>query len=126
MVSILILSIPKGEIKMKVAIIGSRNLFLNDFKKYLPENTTEIVSGGAKGIDECARTYAIKENIKLTEFLPKYKLYGKNAPLKRNIEIINYSDIIIAFWDGKSRGTKFVIDNCKKMNKDVRVFNTTT
>ncbi|MBR4282426.1 MAG: hypothetical protein IKT35_01795 [Clostridia bacterium] len=111
---------------MKVAIIGSRNLFFNDFKKYIPETTTEIVSGGAKGIDQCAKRYAINNGIKLTEFLPKYELYGRIAPLKRNIEIINYSDIVIAFWDGKSRGTKFVIDNCKKMNKDVRVFNTTT
>ena len=107
---------------MKVAIIGSRNLFFNDFKKYIPENTTEIVSGGAKGIDQCAKRYAINNGIKLTEFLPKYELYGRIAPLKRNIEIINYSDIVIAFWDGKSRGTKFVIDNCKKMNKEIRVF----
>ncbi len=107
---------------MKVAIIGSRNLFFDDFKKYIPDNTTKIVSGGAKDIDQCARTFAIKEGIKLTEFLPKYELYGRTAPLKRNIEIINYSDIVIAFWDGKSRGTKFVIDNCKKMNKEFRVF----
>ena len=58
---------------MKIAIIGSRNLVVNNISAYLPKDVTEIVSGGAKGIDNCARTYAIKNNIKLTEFLPNYK-----------------------------------------------------
>ena len=35
---------------MKVAIVGSRNLTVSDLKKYLPKETTEIVSGGAQGI----------------------------------------------------------------------------
>ena len=51
----------------------------------------------------------------------EYKRYGKGAPLKRNMEIINYSDIVIAFWDGSSKGTKFVIENCKKQNKQIEV-----
>lgn len=107
---------------MKVAIIGSRNLIIDDLGKYLPKETTEIVSGGAKGIDKCAATFAKNNNLALTEFLPKYNFYGKAAPLKRNLEIINYSDYIIAFWDGSSKGTKFVIENCKKLNKEFKVF----
>ena len=106
---------------MKLAIIGSRTLRIDDLEKYLPEDVTEIVSGGAKGIDTDAKNYAVKNNIKLTEFLPDYKRYGRGAPLKRNIQIIEYADIVIAFWDGKSRGTKFVIDNCKKKNVPVKV-----
>jgi len=46
--------------------------------------------------------------------LPKYEKFDRSAPLKRNIEIIEYGDLVLAFWDGKSRGTKFVIDSCKK------------
>lgn len=99
---------------MKLAIIGSRNLIVENFDTYIPENTTEIVSGGARGIDTCAAKYAETNGIKLTVFLPEYNLYGKSAPLKRNLSIITYSDCVLAFWDGKSRGTKFVIDNCKK------------
>lgn len=57
---------------MKVAIIGSRNLIVKDLKKYLPEDTTEIVSGGARGIDTCAREYAHRNGLELTEFLPEY------------------------------------------------------
>lgn len=107
---------------MKVAVIGSRELKVNNLEKYLPEEVTEIVSGGARGIDTSAREYAIKNNIKLTEFLPQYEKYGIGAPLKRNIQIIDYADIVFAFWDGKSKGTKFVIDNCKRIGKRVRIF----
>ncbi len=107
---------------MKIAIIGSRTLIVNNLEKYLPKDVTEIISGGAKGIDTCARQYALKNNIKLTEFLPEYNKYGRSAPLKRNLQIIEYADMVIAFWDKSSRGTKFVIDNCRKINKKVIVY----
>lgn len=107
---------------MKVAVIGSRGLTVSDLGRYLPENTTEIVSGGAKGVDTSAREYAKSNGIKLTEFLPEYTRFGRSAPLKRNITIIEYADIVLAFWDGKSRGTKFVIDNCRRLGVEVRVY----
>ena len=107
---------------MKVAVIGSRSLNIDNIGKYLPEGVTEIVSGGAKGIDSCVREYAKKKGIKLTEILPEYSKYGRGAPLRRNLEIIAYADEVVAFWDGKSRGTKFVIDNCKKQSKKVTVY----
>jgi len=106
---------------MKVAVIGSRNLIVQDLKYYLPEDVTEIVSGGAKGVDTSAKEYADAQGIKLTEFFPEYSRYGRGAPLKRNVSIVEYADLVLAFWDGKSRGTKFVIDECKKRNKVVRV-----
>ena len=106
---------------MKVGVIGSRGLTVDNLEQYLPENTTEIVSGGAKGIDTCAREYAISHGIKLTEFLPKYSRYGRGAPLKRNLKIIEYADVVIAFWDRQSKGTKNVIENCKKLNVKVDV-----
>ena len=107
---------------MKVAVIGSRGLRVSDLGRYLPENTTEIVSGGARGVDTSAREYALSHGIKLTEFLPEYTRFGRSAPLKRNITIIKYADIVLAFWDGKSRGTKFVIDNCRRLGVEIRVY----
>ena len=107
---------------MKTAIIGSRNLKVLDLEKYLTDTVTEIVSGGAKGIDSCAKEYAIKNRIKITEFLPQYEKYGRIAPLKRNDLIIDYSDMVLAFWDGHSRGTKYVIDNCKRKNKPIKIY----
>lgn len=106
---------------MKIAVIGSRNLTVENLGQYLPEGTTEIVSGGAKGVDTCAREYALAKGLKLTEFLPDYKRYGRGAPLKRNLQIIDYADEVLAFWDGQSRGTKHVIEQCKKRNKKVTV-----
>lgn len=107
---------------MKVAVIGSRGLSVTDLGRYLPENTTEIVSGGARGVDTSAREYALSHGIKLTEFLPEYTRFGRSAPLKRNITIIEYADIVLAFWDGKSRRTKFVIDNCRRLGVEVRIY----
>jgi len=107
---------------MKVAVIGSRGLTVSDLGKYLPSETAEIVSGGAKGVDTSAKEYAQAQGIKLVEFLPEYEKYGHNAPLKRNISIIEYADAVLAFWDGKSRGTRFVIQNCKEMGVTVKVF----
>ena len=106
---------------MKVAVIGSRNLTVENLGQYLPEETTEIVSGGAKGVDTCAIEYALAKGLKLTEFLPEYQRYGRGAPLKRNLQIIDYADCVLAFWDGQSRGTKFVIEHCKAQNKPVRI-----
>lgn len=107
---------------MKIAVIGSRDLKVRDLEKYLPKETDEIVSGGAKGIDTCAREYALLNGIKLTEFLPDYNKFGKKAPLERNLQIIDYADEVIAFWDKKSNGTRFVIINCKKHGKKIKVY----
>lgn len=107
---------------MRVAVIGSRNLNVPNLEKYLPADVTEIISGGAMGVDTSARTYALAHGLKLTEFLPDYKKYGKSAPLKRNITIIESADLVLAFWDGTSHGTKFVIMNCRQRNIPVRIF----
>lgn len=106
---------------MKLAIIGSRNLQINNIEQYITDAVTEIVSGGAKGIDSCAAEFALSKGIAFKEFLPDYKKHGKAAPVIRNKEIVNYSDAILAFWDGKSRGTKNVIDYCNKTGTPLRV-----
>ena len=107
---------------MKVAVIGSRGLQVSDLERYLPEGTQEIVSGGARGVDTSARAYAKRSGMKLTEFLPEYDKYGRGAPLRRNVEIIRYADCVLAFWDGTSRGTKFVIDRCREMGVPCTVY----
>ena len=107
---------------MKVAVIGSRNLQVQDLGMYMPKGVTEIVSGGARGIDRCAARYAQTHGFKLTEFLPDYEAYGRGAPLRRNLQIINYADLVLAFWDGKSTGTFFTIRKCREAGKPVKIF----
>ena len=83
---------------------------------------TEIISGGARGVDTSAREYATEHGLKLTEYLPEYNKYGRSAPLKRNITIIENADLVLAFWDGSSKGTKYVIENCKKRNIPLKIY----
>lgn len=105
---------------MRIAIVGSRKLTLKNISAYIPD-CDEIVSGGAKGIDTCAAEYARKNSIKLTEFLPNYQKYGRAAPIRRNEEIVDYADKVIAFWDGHSKGTLSVIKYAEKTGKECRV-----
>lgn len=109
---------------MKIGIVGSRQVGEHvklDILKQIPEDVTEIVSGGAVGVDSYASELAELLHIPIKVFLPAYDKYGKKAPLMRNLEIIRYSDEILAFWDGHSAGTRFVISACVKEGKAVRV-----
>ncbi|MBQ4115903.1 MAG: hypothetical protein IJD37_00855, partial [Clostridia bacterium] len=51
----------------------------------------------------------------------EYQIYRKNAPLVRNRAIVDYSDVVLVFWDEISRGTKYVIDYCRKTGKKYTV-----
>jgi len=53
---------------MKVAVVCSRGLLVEDIGKYLPDGTCEIITGGARDIGSCAREYAAQRGLKLTEF----------------------------------------------------------
>lgn len=105
---------------MRIAIIGSRGLTPENMREHIPE-CDEIVSGGAKGVDTCATEYARANSIHLTEFLPDYEKYGRAAPIRRNEQIVDYADKIIAFWDGCSKGTLSVIRYAEKIGKECNV-----
>lgn len=99
---------------MKLAIVGSRNIRPFDITPYLPFVPKEIISGGARGVDSYARKFAIENNIPIREILPNYMKFGRGAPLIRDKQIVDESDFLLAFWDGKSRGTKYTIDYADK------------
>ncbi len=107
---------------MRVAIIGSRKAPA-DAKElvlhHLPARTTEIVSGGASGIDSAAEAAAKELGIPCKIFYPDYDTYGKRAPLMRNDQIIDYADMVLAFWDGSSHGTRYVIGACIQKGRRV-------
>lgn len=105
---------------MKIAVVGSRDITVEDIGKYIL-NCDEIVSGGARGVDSSAADYARRNGIKLTEFLPDYERYGRAAPIVRNRLIVDYSDAVIAFWNGRSKGTLSVIKYAEKAGKECRV-----
>ncbi len=107
---------------MKIAIVGSRSIKADIPEWAIPDGVTMIYSGAATGVDTAARRYAERRGILITEILPEYDLYGKRAPLKRNDIIIDKADEIYIFWDGKSRGSNYVIKKCKETAKPYRVF----
>ena len=106
---------------MKLAVIGSRNLTSVDLESYISKEVNEIVSGGAVGVDTCAAEYASREGLKLTEFLPEYKLYGRAAPIVRNKLIVDYADKVLVFWNGSSKGTPSVIRYAQKVGKPCEI-----
>ena len=70
---------------------------------------------------QAAVEFAQKHSLKLIEFLPDYEKYGRTAPLIRNKLIVEECDCLIAFWDGKSRGTKYTLDLAEKMGKPTKI-----
>lgn len=110
---------------MKLAIIGSRGFTDYDFLKknvstFLERNSltcTHIVSGGAKGADTLGHRYALEHQLEMIVFRPDWKQFGKRAGFIRNTEIIENADIVIAFWDGSSNGTKDAVDKAIALNK---------
>jgi len=109
------------EVEMKLAVIGSRKINCLELSEIIPGDVDEIVSGGADGIDRLAEEFAKSRGIKFTVFLPEYDKYGRAAPIVRNKKIVEYADEVYSFWNGNSKGTKFVIDYCKKINKKCRI-----
>jgi hypothetical protein len=109
---------------MKLAVVGSRNF--KDYKLLKTkldelENIELIISGGANGADSLAEKYADEKGIKKSIHYAEWGRYGKAAGYYRNIDIVNESEMVIAFWDGKSKGTKLSISLAKEKNKKLTV-----
>ena len=116
---------------IKVIIAGTRDFNDYDFLKknvdyFLqginPNNEEiEIVSGNARGADKLGERYAKERNLPVKLFPANWDKYGKRAGYLRNQEMANYADVLIAFWDEKSKGTKHMIDIAKKQDLTVIV-----
>jgi len=111
---------------MKLAIIGSRTLKQAQVLELITEtleglHVSEIITGGANGVDSIAEYYAKQHNIKCKIFYPVYAVHGKRAPLIRNNEIVKNCDILLAIWDGTSTGTAYTFNKAKREGKKVIV-----
>lgn len=113
---------------MKVIIAGSRTInnihkLLNALEKCpFCDDIKEIVSGTAQGVDKLGEQYAKGLDIPIKQFPANWKAYGRSAGFIRNCEMAEYADALIAVWDGKSRGTKHMIDKAKELKLKVFVF----
>jgi len=85
------------------------------------QDEIEIVSGAAKGADKLGERYAEKRDHSITRFPADWGTFGNAAGYRRNVEMAVYADALIAFWNGKSNGTKHMINIARKQNLEVRV-----
>jgi len=112
---------------MKVVIAGGRTfdnyeLLKTKCDEILKDySDIEIVSGTAKGADKLGEMYSKEKGYGLKLFPADWKKFGKSAGIRRNEQMSDYSDMLIAFWDGLSKGTKHMIDYSNRKKLDVRV-----
>ncbi len=120
---------------MKLAIVGSRGFrrldLVRNYVEALPEDTV-VVSGGARGVDQAAENVAYARKMKVHSVpvdrvgLPPFGTeesrieFGKRA-YARNQKIVDYADLVVAFWDGMSRGTADTMDRARVQDKLLEV-----
>ena len=125
--------------ELRVIIAGSRDF--SDYellkkstieiitKKTMLPDLTRIISGGARGADTLGERFANEMGLEISRFIPDWDGLGKRAGYVRNAEMAKFAveddnyGVLIAFWDGQSRGTKHMIDLAKRYGLEVHVVN---
>lgn len=122
----------------KVIIAGSRSIVDPElvckamvmFCQSMNTRISELVCGGAGGVDLVAKEIMEQKNSIVADnaytpikmFPADRNKHGKSAGYKRNQQMAEYADILLAIWDGESRGTKHMIDIMQKANKPVCIY----
>ena len=113
---------------MKVIIAGSRSI--TDYTTVLKAVAqaiyngfviTEVVSGCARGVDRLGEQWAASTDLPVKRFQAEWIRFGKSAGIRRNVQMAEYADALIAVWDGKSRGTQNMIDTARESGLIVHV-----
>jgi len=117
--------------ELKVIIAGGRDfnnyallrqvIFELIYSKLYAGYGISIVSGMARGADSLAVEFATCHNIQLYQFPADWNTHGKAAGYIRNREMAQFADVLVAFWDGQSRGTRNMIDEMGKLRKRVHI-----
>jgi hypothetical protein len=114
---------------MKLIIAGTRNLNQDEIHAFLnskdspiqKEWVSQVISGNSGGVDRAGEAWAKEHNISLLLYPAKWSTYGKAAGPLRNALMAKEGDALLAIWDGKSSGTKNMIEAMKKQGKEVRL-----
>lgn len=114
---------------MKVLVCGSRD-FTDPFRaslaidariSELPPKTT-VIHGAARGTDRIAAEAAERHGHTIQAFPADWKKHGKRAGIVRNLQMLDEApDLVIAFWDGKSPGTKHTTDEARRRGIPVEI-----
>ena len=102
---------------MKLLIVGSRSITDFDLTPYVSDEVDTVISGGACGVDSLAEQYADSHRLSKYILRPRYSLYGRAAPLKRNEEMVRIADAVLIIWDGRSKGAHYTLKYAREINK---------
>lgn len=123
--------------ELRIIIAGGRdfndyNLLRNSVIKIITDKTAfpdlvVIVSGMARGADKLGVQFADEMGLEIVQFPADWDKLGKRAGYVRNVEMAKFASeddnegMLIAFWDGKSKGTKHMIDTAKRYGLEVHI-----
>lgn len=109
--------------KTRLIIAGGRDFKDYELLKREADKIThdEVVSGCARGADRLGERYATERRKKLRQFPANWTKHGRAAGPVRNWEMAHNAEKLLAFWDGKSRGTAHMIDTARKQGLKVAV-----
>ncbi len=119
-------------VEKKIVIAGCRDF--NDYnkakdfiesclEKISSEHEIIILSGGCRGADLLGERYAKEKGYSVEKHPANWGKYGKSAGVKRNEEMAKNCDVVICFWDQKSRGTRNMISVAQKYEREIFVKN---
>ena len=106
---------------MKLLVVGSRSITDFDLSAYISADVDTIISGGASGIDSLAEKYADLHRLSKYVVRPRYDLYGRAAPIRRNEQMVDMADAVLVVWDGRSRGSQYILKYAGKRNRPLKI-----
>ena len=113
---------------MKTIVAGSRGIddypLLQRVIATAPWRVTEVVSGGARGVDRLGERWAHEHGVAIKLFPAEWGRLGKKAGVLRNEQMARYAEALIAVWDGSSRGTRHMIQRATELELLVLVAST--
>ncbi|SHG27748.1 Protein of unknown function [Desulfacinum infernum DSM 9756] len=111
---------------MRTIVAGSRTIndpeIISEAIRQSGFQITELVSGGARGVDRLGEAWARRNGVPIRVFRADWKRYGRGAGVLRNTQMAEYADALVAVWDGESRGTLDMIQKARKLGLKVFVF----
>lgn len=96
----------------------SVDIFLSELKK---RGTICILSGTCRGVDKMGERYAAERGYTVQRYPAEWGKYGRSAGPRRNREMVDDADFVIAFWDGESAGTRSLVEYTKRVGKPLRI-----
>lgn len=111
---------------MRVAIVGSRHFSeperVAEYVNGLPARAS-IVTGSASGVDAAATRAARARGLAVRVMPASFEeLKDESRSAARNQKLIDACDVLVAFWDGSSTGTRATVERALDSGKEVHVF----